>query len=555
MNILTIPPNIPPGTIDADITEILGSPIGLNLSLKMKRPRFPFTDRIWSPGNKAYLVREGYTVEPTHYLVETRTDIAMYKSSILTKILSTFHEFIGAGFYHKWLFRRLWPMMWKIIAKSSGLPEFMAYKHGRSSTKPKVSTLSPDVLVVGGGLSGLIVASKASEKGAKIVLVDDHKSLGGFYRHLTIMRDDINKIIHSIQKRDSLILSSSKFLGRFRNGYAIASPGTFYIVKPKSVVYSTGGINPIPLYENNDLPGTIDLEMMFKLSNRKPDLFKKTLILGCPQVLPRIANELGKNKLTIVCDTGTKHFENLETRLQTNHYGRLLKARGKNRIENIVFDDGIKIKISFVVSGYTPFPDINPVMQEGAKPLYLSEFSRFTVQHDGYGLVSENVYVAGLTAGFFDEKCALHQSEIAGLLSAASKRGNIPGESMDILDDECSRSIRAIKNSNGLDYTLTPAHIDFWETKNTKGLQFVDWDIDITIEDIVKTYDKGYNVMELIKRYTGVGTGAEQGRLTIPTTIMVLSALKRIPLSKIGWFRIRPPHMLPTIGELSAEVE
>ena len=556
MNKIYIQPNKESSiTLDVSIVESLNSPIGLSLSLKMKRPRFPYTDRVWSPGNKAYLLDKGYTVEPTHYIVEDQTGISLYKSTLSTKVISNLHGFIGAGFYHKWVFRTFWSIMWKIIAKSSGLPEFKAYTYNNMLKQPKPATLSPDVLVVGGGLSGLAAASKSLEKGAKVVLVDDHNIPGGFYRYLPSMKNNIDKLTNVILKKGSIILTNSKFLGRFVDGYAITSPGTFYIVKPKSIIYATGGINPIPLYENNDLPGTIDLEMMLKLASRKPELLKKSIILGCPHALGRIAEIIGKIGSTVICHGNDSNQDmNIEGVNFLDYSGRLLKALGGNRVEKVVLEDERKIDASFVVSGYTPFPDINLVIQDGGKPLYLPDFNRFTVQHNGLGMVRENVFVAGLAAGFFDEKCAIRQSEIAGLLAVELKVEAIQSEVDDFIS-ECKDSIEVIKESNSLNYTLTPAHIDFWETKNSKGLQFIDWDIDITIEDVIKAYDEGYNVMELIKRYTGIGTAAEQGRLTIPTTIMLLSALKGISLSKLGWFHIRPPHMLPTIGELAVEVE
>jgi hypothetical protein len=193
---ITIPPSDLSGTIDVRTVEEFNSPVGLSISLKMKRPRFPFTDRIWSPGNKVYLVQDGYTAEATHYFTDSETRIAVYESSFTAKILSSMHGYIGAGFYHKWLFRNFWNVMWKIIAKSSGLPEFQAHKNPKPFTYPKTSTLDPDVLVVGGGLSGLTADSKASEKGAKVVIVDDHRTLGGFYRYyLPSFQDKISRLL------------------------------------------------------------------------------------------------------------------------------------------------------------------------------------------------------------------------------------------------------------------------------------------------------------------------------------------------------------------------
>ncbi|MCE4617796.1 MAG: hypothetical protein F7C32_04355 [Desulfurococcales archaeon] len=76
--------------------------------------------------------------------------------------------------------------------------------------------------------------------------------------------------------------------------------------------------------------------------------------------------------------------------------------------------------------------------------------------------------------------------------------------------------------------------------------------MDVTLEDVVKTYESGYASMEKLKRYTALGTGAEQGRFSAQISSIMLSHLKKIPLNRLGLFRSRPPHEMPTFGELAA---
>ena len=548
---LTLSRNTPPVTLDLSLVKQTGSIQPLNISLKMKRPRFPFTDRIWSPGNKAYLPEKGFTVEPTHYLVTSGVTVALYGKTLESALLSSIHGFFGAGFYHKWLFRNFWPLMWRIIARSGGLPEYKAYLNPEKTQRVEVENVEPDVLIVGGGLAGLHAAVSAVRAGSRVMLVDDKNRLGGFYRFSPLRQSEVDEMVEGISKGKALVLKSSKFLGKFFEGYLVSSPGKLYVVKPKSVVYATGGVNPVPLYVNNDLPGTVDLGMLLKLVygvGREEWRPSKIAIIGCP------------SKYALGFDS--RYFDPIYISWSNNREcgedhgvveARVVKASGSNKVKSVLLDDGSRIDVDMVVSALTPFPDINPVLQDTGSPIFLPSKGRFTVRHDGLGKVSDSVLMAGLAAGFFDEKCALKQAEIAGFVAAKGLEG-VSDDVYNEFNDICRNELTEIRDSNGLNYTLEADSIDYWQTRNIEGLQFVDWDIDIVLEDLVKAYEAGYTKMELIKRYTGVGTGAEQGRLTIPATISVLSAYKKTSLENLGWFRIRPPHMLPTLKELAGEV-
>ena len=96
-----------------------------------------------------------------------------------------FSSFIPSGFYYKTF---MWPAsFWEkyeyIIRKSAGL--------GKSPTKPDQDLydqryLHCDVLVVGGGISGIMSAKIAAQNNLNTVLLDDKSNLGG----ITIFQDN-----------------------------------------------------------------------------------------------------------------------------------------------------------------------------------------------------------------------------------------------------------------------------------------------------------------------------------------------------------------------------
>ncbi len=537
-------------SLDVEVFGKTGKPAGLSLSLKLKRPRMPFADRIWSPGNKAYLVDKGYIVEPTHYVPGEPVKLNVYNKPFSSHVMDHVHGLVGAGFYHSRLVRDLWPLAWRIIASSSGLPDYRAYLVPSSFERPESRTMEADVLVVGGGLSGINAALEASRQGSSVILVDDHAELGGFMKYID--PQGVNVLEKKLEENRVKVFLRSKYIGGFMDGHAFTSPGYLNIVKPKSIIFATGGISPIPIYENNDLPGTIDLEYALKISSYMRDA-GNILVIGCSQDVFKAVSILaskGRNVKIIrphgtTCSSGANSSETIGE-------ANVLRVEGMGRVRRAVLDDGTILETDIIVSGLTPFPDLNPALQNGAKPTYIPLNSRFTVSHNGYGSTGvDGLLVAGLAAGITDNECSVLQSRVAGMLAAEHAGYNAEDDVVDEYRDKCKKWIDTLGSTRGLDYRMTAGTIDFWLTKKIEGLQFIDWDIDMTVEDAVKTYDKGYDSMEKIKRFSGIGTAAEQGRLTIPSTIMILSAVRKVRLSKLGWFRIRPTHMLPSIGELA----
>jgi hypothetical protein len=68
---------------------------------------------------------------------------------------------------------------------------------------------------------------------------------------------------------------------------------------------------------------------------------------------------------------------------------------------------------------------------------------------------------------------------------------------------------------------------------------------DVLLKEVEEASERGYRGIEVIKRYTGVGTGLCQGRYCLPDTLLVLSMLETRPPSDVGYITQRPP-VVPT---------
>jgi sarcosine oxidase subunit alpha len=152
-------------------------------SFKFHRPRGIFAAGMEEP---SALVQLGD--EPNR----RATDIALYDGLVATSrhawpalkfdlgvAVGWFAPLFPAGFYYKMFFRSpvLWRRVWEpVLRRMAGL--------GRAPQKPDATRYDKthahcDVLVVGGGPAGLIAALAAGRGGARVILAEADRELGG----------------------------------------------------------------------------------------------------------------------------------------------------------------------------------------------------------------------------------------------------------------------------------------------------------------------------------------------------------------------------------------
>ena len=189
---------------------------------------------------------------------------------------------LPAGFYYKTF---MWPAsFWEkyeyFIRHSAGL--------GKAPTKSDPDIYDHqyshcDVLVVGGGISGIISAKLSAEKGLDTILIDDKSFLGGS----TIYQENecykINSInsnkwlaneIESLKNYPNLLIKSRTSLAAFHGyNYLLARENLtdhlsinerkgkvrqrLWKIRAKKVIIASGSIERPLIFSNNDRPGII----------------------------------------------------------------------------------------------------------------------------------------------------------------------------------------------------------------------------------------------------------------------------------------------------------
>jgi glycine cleavage system aminomethyltransferase T/NADPH-dependent 2,4-dienoyl-CoA reductase/sulfur reductase-like enzyme len=79
---------------------------------------------------------------------------------------------------------------------------------------------------------------------------------------------------------------------------------------------------------------------------------------------------------------------------------------------------------------------------------------------------------------------------------------------------------------------------------------FIDLQNDVTRADLAQAVDEGFEQVELLKRYTTVGMGTDQGKTSWPNAITELARLSKSTATDVGQTTIRPPFSPVSLGAL-----
>ncbi|BCR36275.1 NAD(P)/FAD-dependent oxidoreductase [Mariniplasma anaerobium] len=151
-----------------------------------------------------------------------------------------------------------------------------------------------DVLIIGGGPSGLCAANMLLESNLKVVIVDRGLSLGGqlvkqthkFFgskqQYAKTRGFDIAKILIDkvINHPNLIVYNQASLLGLYQDKVAtILHNDTYIKIKSKAVIVATGASEKFLAFENNDLPGIYGAGAVQTLMNQFGVLPAKEVVM------------------------------------------------------------------------------------------------------------------------------------------------------------------------------------------------------------------------------------------------------------------------------------
>ena len=522
----------------------------LSRSFKYHRPRGPLTMAGQDANTLVQLPSEPNVLADSH-LLESGVQVTgqNFNGSLdndKDAYLGKFSKFMPVGFYYRSLYKPkgAWKLWEPIIRKKAGLgvldlkfqPEYYDKAY-----------LFADLAVIGAGPAGLQAALTAANAGAKVLLIEQQPVLGG---SLTYARFDLEgtrsetvrtELVSAVEGHANIrVLKKATCNAWFTDNYLPVIQGMrMYKVRAAQCLIASGSFDQPVIFRNNDLPGvmlTSAAQRLMKLYAVKPgkravvltgndDGYLAALDLHDQGVEMAALVDMRSNpadralllaleKRGITCHLGSTVFEARHEKGMRHVSGadiRTITGQGQVAGSGLVLD----CDLLCMSGGYMPVYQL--LCQAGGKLAYDDQLAEFTLS----GL-PKNLSVAGSAHGYH----AL-DNVLADAIHAAA-------DIVMALDLELAAKPLAMRPE---------AQVNFpWPIfPHPKGKDFVDFDEDLQVRDIINATKIGYRDVQLVKRYSTVGMGPSQGRHSALPTARLVAASTQRSISEIGVTTARPP--------------
>jgi sarcosine oxidase subunit alpha len=178
--------------------------------------------------------------------------------------------------------------------------------------------------------------------------------------------------------------------------------------------------------------------------------------------------------------------------------------------------------------GYNP--QIGLTTHLNGKPAWRDDIAAFVP-----GECPREMRAAGAAGGTYSLGGALREGFAAGAAAAADAGHAASAGTPPRADDEAV----AIKV--------------LWHVDAAKTKAFVDFQNDVTTQDIEVAAREGFRSVEHLKRYTTLGMATDQGKTSNVVGLAILAELTGRSIPETGSTRARPPHAPVAIGALAGE--
>ena len=442
---------------------------------------------------------------------------------------SLFSGLMPAGFYYKTFMwpKSFWMKYEHLIRKASGLG------HAPAEPDPdryEKRTAYCDLLVAGGGRSGLEAALAAGEAGARVILADEQAELGG------ALLDHVGRtlagkpapqwlfdMLMSLAALPNVrLLPRSTVFGYHDSNYlTIAQRLTDHLpmagrrgprerlwrVRAKEVVLATGAIERPLVFGDNDRPGVMLASAVSRYTNRYGvRLGTRAVVFTNNDSAYRAALDLRRAGVAVsVVDSrpGSAAGEASKASGIEVRFGAVVtQALGRKRVTGVrVLENGaerdLQCDLLAISGGWSPAVHLHA--QSGGRPV-------------------------------FDEARACF----------------VPGKP--------TQAQRSVGSCNG-DFSHGEDKVQpLWLVPGARGAkQFVDLQNDVTAADIALATREGYRSIEHVKRYTAMGFGTDQGKLGNINGMAIAAQALGQSIAATGTTTFRPNYTPVTFGALAGE--
>ena len=468
-------------------------------------------------------------------------------------------KFLPVGFYYRAFFRPkgAWELWARFFRKKAGLGIIdKEYKPNYFDKK----YLFYDVVIVGGGPAGMSAAVAAAESGSSVLIVDENQALGGSLNYTRLDTEGVRsgtlrrRLIDAVKNHGNIdVMVDTICNGWFANNWLPLIRGNrLYKTRARQVILCTGVMEQPAIFRNNDLPGV----MLGSAAQRLMHLYgvspgKNAVVLTGNNDGYGVAMDLmdaGVNVKLIVDLRKTPEINDTSraaadrgTRIVTGQaVFSALAGKGNKHLEGVdvrpIVSDGVCSDQNEIILcdllcmsvGYTPAYQL--ACQAGGKLEYDDDKSVFTLTN-----MPSDCHVAGSVTGLWDIDDVINDAKHAAKI--------IVGDSPDSL------AAKPVQTSN-MESTNFPWPI----FPHPNGKEFVDFDEDLQIADILNAVHDGYEHIQLVKRYSTCGMGPSQGRHSALAAARLVAKATNRSIAETGVTTSRPPFAAETLAQAAGRI-
>jgi heterotetrameric sarcosine oxidase alpha subunit len=500
------------------------------------------------------VLRDGLVLRSQNRWPSLRYDVA--------SLLQAGGGLFSAGFYYKTFIWPSWHAYEGLIRSLAGLGE--APKAGSLPPVP-VEHFSCDVLVAGGGPAGLIAARSAARSGARVVICEREPAFGGELEFETAVIEGqpsaqwIQSVVAELtalgvrQLLDTVVVGSGggQIIAHAEPG-GLAGHNTLYRIRPRKFVMAMGSTERPLVFVDNDRPGVMLLGAAERyLARYGVKVGQSVVIFANHQRAYAAALRLRAAGVDVRAVVDTRGYPAPDEVIQagvtclTHH--AVIAATGSATVTGAEIADRsgrtspqvIPCDAILMSGGWTPA--MHAATQDGGVRKFVPGIAAFVGSEQPDWRVS-----VGAADGVFELAVIVGGATNAGRAAGAGASAGAPATAAGPAMTDGPAIVGA---------DPAPGLMPFWRAECSRAQekrQFVDFQNDVSVADLRTAVEEGFTDIEHAKRYTALGFGTDQARLSGVLGAAIIGELRGKTLSDVGTSRLRQPYHPVTMRSLAA---